>query len=86
MNNPYYCLNCDHKYKEESGDDSEIDIKKYSRFLGFCSSKCFFTPPADITDEMMILADEKGDILKQRHKFYHEELPTFHKNNKPFTV
>ena len=83
INNPYYCITCNHTYNEKAGDVHSDNIQDYCRFLGFCGGDCFLDLPDDMQQNQMNFAYEKGDLLKRRHQFYHKQIPSFKTFNSP---
>jgi rubredoxin len=83
INNPYYCLGCNHTYNEKEGDIDSNVMADYVRFLGYCGDGCFSDLPHDLQQNNMNFAYERGDILKRRHQFYHKNIPDFRRYNKP---
>ena len=79
----FNCLKCNTTYLEEWGDHKSEKLDEYIRFMGYCKSKCWDEMNEDIKFRSLAMAYTKGDIMKRRHRFYHKELPEFHRLNPP---
>jgi len=79
----FHCIKCNHQYLEQPTDYKSDELHEYIRFMGYCKPTCWEEMNEDIRFRSLSMAYTKGDILKRRHKFYHEEIPGFAKKNPP---
>ena len=77
LKNPFYCLSCNHKYQERSGDINSNDMEDYCRFLGYCGIKCWDKLPHDLQLDMTAYAYRNGSKVKSNHKFFMENVKGF---------
>lgn len=70
IDNPYYCIGCNHSYTERAKDIGSPYIEDYCRYLGYCGIKCWDKLDDEEKHEISEIALFKGSTHKVRHKFY----------------
>jgi len=78
LQNPFYCLNCNHSYKELPDDIKSNDLNLYSRYLGFCHQECFNSLSESLQKEHLEYAYTNGDKIKRQHKWFIKNIPKYH--------
>tara|TARA_R110000765_G_scaffold21_2_gene48 strand:+ start:962 stop:1258 length:297 start_codon:yes stop_codon:yes gene_type:complete len=77
LQNPVYCLGCNHSYTEKPNDINSKDLGDYCRYLGYCDIKCWDKIPHDLQLEMTAYAYTNGAKVKSNHKFFMENIKGF---------